>query len=148
MLHTAAIRHVKSYTEANAEPINIVQTEDEISASFELLKIIHRYNKSKGWTLLVAPDHIPSRDLLDSCSIDTNKLLVIRRKHIVDVEYVLNCALQNGRYSAVVTWTDIVDEQQLESMQLNTQNAKAQLYCFTTDKNMHNAAMPQGAQVC
>ncbi|MEO2279157.1 hypothetical protein [Pseudoalteromonas pernae] len=142
MLHTAAIRHVKSYKQDNPAAINIVQTEDEISASFELLKIVHRYNKSNGWTLLIAPDHIPSRDLLDSCSIDTNKLLVIRRKHIVDVEYVLNCALQNGRYCAIITWTDIVNQHQLEKMQLNTHQAKAQLFCFTSDEEQAQLAVP------
>ncbi|WP_105212944.1 hypothetical protein [Pseudoalteromonas sp. T1lg22] len=152
MLHTAAVRHVKSYQQENPAAINLVHTEDEISASFELLKIIHRYNSSNGWTLLVAPDHIPSRDLLDSCSIDTSKLLVIRRKHIVDCEYMLNCALQNGRFAAIVTWTDIVTLEQLEAMQLNTHQAKAQLYCFASDADADSDAvqttLPQAMQIC
>ena len=148
MLQTAAIRHVKSYQQDNPAAINIVQTEDEISASFELLKIVHRYNQSNGWTLLIAPDHIPSRDLLESCSVNTEKLLVIRRKHIVDVEYVLNCALQNGRYAAIISWTDIVDQQQLERMQLNTHHAKAQLYCFTSNSEDKQFTVPLLSQVC
>ncbi|TMO44433.1 hypothetical protein CWC24_14175 [Pseudoalteromonas ruthenica] len=149
MLHTASVRHVKSYQQDNPNVINIVKTEDEISATFEMLKIVHRYNQNNGWTLLVAPDNVPSRHLLDACSIDTNKLLVIRAKHVVDMEYMLNCALQNGRFAAVITWTDILKQQQLVALQLNTHQAKAQLYCFTTEHNAsEQTTVPSQLQVC
>ena len=48
MLHTASVRHVKSYQQDNPNVINIVKTEDEISATFEMLKIVHRYNQNNG----------------------------------------------------------------------------------------------------
>ena len=133
MLHTSAIRHVKSYQERNDKNITFVQSDDEIAANFEMLKIVHQYNQQHGWTLLLAPDHVPSKDLLDACSIDTNKLLVIRKKHLVNLEYVLNSALHNGRFAAIITWTDIVSQTQLDHMSLNSHMASAQLYCFVSE---------------
>ena len=90
MLQPITVRTVKSYQQHDeSESVNLIKVEDEISATFEMLKVLHQYNSSNAWTLLIAPDHVPSKALLDSCSIDTSKLLVIRQKHLVNLEYVL-----------------------------------------------------------
>jgi cell division inhibitor SulA len=110
MLQPITVRTVKSYQQDDqSDCVNVVQIEDEISATFELLKVLHQYNSLNAWTLLIAPDHVPSKALLDSCSIDTSKLLVIRQKHLVNIEYVLSSALHNGNFAAVITWTDIIN---------------------------------------
>ncbi|MCK8093857.1 SulA-like leucine-rich domain-containing protein [Pseudoalteromonas sp. 1CM17D] len=132
MLQPITVRTVKSYQQHNeSESVNLIKVEDEISATFEMLKVLHQYNSSNAWTLLIAPDHVPSKALLDSCSIDTSKLLVIRQKHLVNLEYVLNSALHNGNFAAIITWTDIVSEQQLVNLSLNLGKRSAKLFCFT-----------------
>ena len=132
MLQPITVRTVKSYQQHNeSESVNLIKVEDEISATFEMLKVLHQYNSSNAWTLLIAPDHVPSKAWLDSCSIDTSKLLVIRQKHLVNLEYVLNSALHNGNFAAIITWTDIVSEQQLVNLSLNLNKRSAKLFCFT-----------------
>jgi cell division inhibitor SulA len=120
-------------TKQPSNTVNFVETPDEICASLELLKIIHQCNHKQGWTLLIAPDHIPNKDMLEASSIDSSKLLIIRKKHIVDLEYVLNSALNNGNFAAVITWTDITDAQQLSQMRLRQTDIA--LYCFTQTNN-------------
>jgi cell division inhibitor SulA len=147
MLQPVTIRTVKSYQQDDqSECVNLIQIEDEISATFELLKVLHQYNGLNAWTLLIAPDHVPSKALLDSCAIDKSKLLVIRQKHLVNLEYVLNSALHNGNFAAVITWTDVVNNQQLTHLFLNLSKTSAKLYCFT--KNTHIAAIPITQQAC
>jgi cell division inhibitor SulA len=139
MLQPITLRTVKSYQQDNDKAsVNLIQIEDEISATFELLKVLHHYNSQNAWTLLIAPDHVPSKALLDSCSIDTSKLLVIRQKHLVNLEYVLSSALHNGNFAAVITWTDIVNNHQLDSMNLNLEQASAKFYCFTKSAQLNN----------
>ncbi|TGE84113.1 hypothetical protein C7Y70_07695 [Pseudoalteromonas sp. KS88] len=144
MLQPITLRTVKSYQQDNlSSSVNVIQIEDEISATFELLKVLHHYNSQNAWTLLIAPDHVPSKALLDSCSIDTSKLLVIRQKHLVNLEYVLNSALHNGNFAAVITWTDIVKGNQLADLSLNLEHASAKLYCFTNNESSEELALSQ-----
>jgi cell division inhibitor SulA len=144
MLQPITLRTVKSYQQDKlSSSVNVIQIEDEISATFELLKVLHHYNNQNAWTLLIAPDHVPSKALLDSCSIDTTKLLVIRQKHLVNLEYVLNSALHNGNFAAVITWTDIVKDNQLANLSINLEQASAKLYCFTNNESSVELALAQ-----
>lgn len=133
MLQTTRVLPNSVEKAETSKTVNFVETPDEICASLELLKIIHQCNHKQGWTLLIAPDHIPNKDMLEASSIDSSKLLVIRKKHIVDLEYVLNSALNNGNFAAVITWTDITNEQQLSQMCLSQTDIS--LYCFTQTNN-------------
>ena len=138
MLQTIDVRRVKSYQDTCAKThLHLVEVDDDISATFELLKILHQFNQQPGWTLLIAPDAVPSKSLLDSCSIDKSKLLVIRQKHLSNLEYVLNSALYNGNFSAVITWTNMLSAEQLNQLaQQPALNKKtAQLYSFVSNKH-------------
>ncbi|KPZ52147.1 SulA-like leucine-rich domain-containing protein [Pseudoalteromonas sp. P1-25] len=144
MLQPITVRNVKSYQQHDEnELVNLIKVEDEISATFEMLKVLHQYNSSNAWTLLIAPDHVPSKALLDSCSIDTSKLLVIRQKHLVNLEYVLNSALHNGNFAAIITWTGIVSEQQLVNLSLNLNKRSAKLFCLTKKTNTTAISLTQ-----
>ncbi|WP_462164115.1 SulA-like leucine-rich domain-containing protein [Pseudoalteromonas xiamenensis] len=132
MLQPISITQVKSYRSDNENPVQIIYTEDEISASLELLKVLHTCNQKHGWTLLIAPDNVPNKMMLQSCSIDSSKLLVIRQKHLVNLPYVLNSALHNGNFAAVITWTDILKPSELETLHISPSN-KTQLYCFSRE---------------
>jgi len=147
MLQPITVRTVKSYQQDKTNNcVNLIQIEDEISATFELIKVLHQYNSSNAWTLLIAPDNMPSKALLDSCSIDTTKLLVIRQKHLVNLEYVLNSALHNGNFAAVITWTGIINNQRLTNLFLDLSNTETKLYCFT--RNILTTEIPLVQQAC
>ncbi|RJE75895.1 hypothetical protein CWB96_19710 [Pseudoalteromonas citrea] len=129
MLHTNTDTPILLSNTAQRANVTLVRTADDINANLELLKIIHLCNKRHGWTLLIAPENIPNKAVLDSCSIDSSKLLVIRQKHISDLQYVLNAALSNGNFAAIITWTNIATATQLENMNLNLSDTE--LFCFS-----------------
>lgn len=138
MLQPITVTQVKSYHSTSENQIELIFTEDEISASLELLKVLHNCNQKHGWTLLIAPDNVPNKSMLQSCSIDSSKLLVIRQKHLVNLPYVLNSALNNGNFAAVITWTDIIKPNMLDSLNLSSSN-KTKLFCFS--KHVENEAL-------
>ncbi|SFC64659.1 SulA-like leucine-rich domain-containing protein [Pseudoalteromonas denitrificans] len=139
MHQSIEIRKVKSYNMTHCQSsLHSIEIEDDISATFELIKILHQYNSQNGWMLLIAPDHVPSKSLLDSCSIDKSKLLVIRKKHLSNLDYVLNSALNNGNFSAVITWTNMLTKYQLASIAKVKSSSNTNLYCFTDQKKPNN----------
>ncbi|CAM4152188.1 SulA-like leucine-rich domain-containing protein [Pseudoalteromonas byunsanensis] len=141
MLQTSSVLEVTSgLPQSPVSNIHHVTTEDDICASLALLKIVHQCNQKQGWTLLIAPDNVPNKAMIDSCSIDTNKLLVIRRKHIVDLNYVLSSALKNGNFAAVITWTDILSSSELKDM--NLPNSDTEIFCFSKTKQLEKCTMP------
>ncbi|KAF7773971.1 hypothetical protein PCIT_a0334 [Pseudoalteromonas citrea] len=79
--------------------------------------------------MLIAPENIPNKAVLDSCSIDSSKLLVIKQKHISNLQYVLNAASSNGNFAAIITWTNIATAAQLDDMKLNL--VDTELFCFS-----------------
>ncbi|CAH9051697.1 hypothetical protein PSECIP111951_01622 [Pseudoalteromonas holothuriae] len=142
MLHTSSVLSVSSgLSKVSATNHHHVKIEDDICASLELLKIVHQRNQKKGWTLLIAPDNIPSKSMMDSCSVDASKLLVIRRKHIVDLNYVLTSALNNGNFAAVITWVDILGPSELENMHLP--NSNTDIFCFSKAKQQETCTIPE-----
>ncbi|AUJ69665.1 MULTISPECIES: SulA-like leucine-rich domain-containing protein [Pseudoalteromonas] len=128
MLHSNALLQPNNSTYYTLNEINNVIVEDEIVASLELLKVLHKCQHKQGWTLLVAPDNVPNKSLLESASVDASKLLVIRQKHIYDLEYVLKSAISNGNFAAVVIWTDIASVQTINKMELPVSDVA--IHCF------------------
>jgi cell division inhibitor SulA len=129
MLHTNINTPRLLSDRARHSNVNIVRTVDDINANLELLKIIHLCNKKHGWILLIAPENIPNKAVLESCSIDSSKLIVIKQKHISDLQYVLNAALSHGNFAAIITWTKMTTATQLDNMNLNTSDTE--LFCFS-----------------
>ncbi|KJZ04861.1 MULTISPECIES: SulA-like leucine-rich domain-containing protein [Pseudoalteromonas] len=128
MLHSNTLLQPNNSTYYTLNEINNVIVEDEIVASLELLKVLHKCQHKQGWTLLVAPDNVPNKSLLESASVDASKLLVIRQKHIYDLEYVLKSAISNGNFAAVVIWTDITSVQTINKMELPVSDVA--IHCF------------------
>ncbi|MEQ2353524.1 hypothetical protein [Pseudoalteromonas piscicida] len=128
MLHSNTLLQPNNSTYYTLNEINNIIVEDEIVASLELLKVLHKCQHKQGWTLLVAPDNVPNKSLLESASVDASKLLVIRQKHIYDLEYVLKSAISNGNFAAVVIWTDIASVQTINKMELPVSDVA--IHCF------------------
>ncbi|WP_440053395.1 hypothetical protein ACSLBF_10705 [Pseudoalteromonas sp. T1lg65] len=131
MLQTNSSRLAFSSTAATKSNIvNTVYVADEIVASLELLKILHVDQTKLGWTLLIAPDNVPNKAMLENSNIDSSKLLIIRQKHIYNLEYVLQSAIKNGNFASVVIWTNISSPKAIEEM-LSVNNSKTGIHCFS-----------------
>ncbi|MDK2598052.1 MULTISPECIES: SulA-like leucine-rich domain-containing protein [Pseudoalteromonas] len=113
---------------SHASSLNILDAYDETTTSNELLKILSRCNSKAGWTLLIAPDQVFSKSMLDGYNIDVNKLLVLKQKDLINLEHTLDSALSNGNFAAVITWPGILTKKQIEYRSLN--HSKTALYCF------------------
>ncbi len=127
---------IKNYDAAtSSSPFHLVEVEDDISASFELLKLLHNTSQQPGWTLLLAPDAVPTKTVLNSCAIDPSKLLVIRQRHLCNIKHVVKSALLNGNFSALIAWQGILSNPQLEALEQYVETSQAQFYCFTQANN-------------
>jgi len=111
-----------------ATPMPSYTAADAIDEHFELIKIIKRYEFCSGWTLLIAPDHLPKKDVLLACSVNLDKVLIVRKKHCSDV---LNCAkraLRHDNCSALVIWDDLLTGLEVSALGQQAQGVGTALY--------------------
>ncbi len=106
---------------------------DEILTHFELIKIIKRYEHCHGWTLLIAPDHLPNKDIMEKCSVNMSKVLIVHKKYCRDVINAANKALKYDNFSALVLWNDEVDAEQIEQVRKTAQENATALYILPTE---------------
>ena len=103
-------------------------TKDDIDSHFELIKIIKRYECCSGWTLLIAPDHLPKKEVLLSCSINLDKVLIVHKKHCQDVLNCANRALRHDNCSALVIWSDLLTGTEVANLQGQARSVGTALY--------------------
>ena len=107
---------------------------DDIDEHFELIKIIKRYEYCSGWTLLIAPDHLPKKDVLQSCSINLDKVLIVRKKYC---RHVLDCAeraLRHDNCSALVIWDHLLTGTEVSRLRQQAQAVGTALYLLDNSK--------------
>ena len=124
--------------------IHFVSAEDKLSEAFELIKILRQHQQSNRWTLLIAPQNIPDKALLDCCSVDMNHVLVVREKQITSVMATIESALLGSTCSAIVAWGEQWDKNinpsQLEHINQLAKKSRSQFYAFNKrgDNINHN----------
>ncbi|KZN50356.1 SulA-like leucine-rich domain-containing protein [Pseudoalteromonas luteoviolacea] len=128
MLHISANLNTYSENVNHYQSFNVLDAIDEQSINDMLLQILYRCNSKAGWTLLIAPDHVVNKSMLDSYDIDANKLLVLKQRDLINLEHTLDSALSNGNFAAVITWPGILSHKQIEHRSLS--KSKTILYCF------------------
>jgi len=117
-----------NYSKPQLEEVKISNQVDDIDVHFELIKIIKRYEFCVGWTLLIAPDHLPRKDILVSCSVNLDKVLIVRRKHCNRVLDVAKRALKHDNCSAMVIWDDLIAGTEVAELREQAQNVGTALY--------------------
>ena len=112
--------------------------QDDIDTHFELIKIIKRYEFCVGWTLLIAPDHLPKKEVLQACSVNLDKVLIVRKKHCTDVKDVARRALKHENCSALVIWDEFISGTEVASLRQQAQTVGTALYlldnCNSSDQ--------------
>ncbi|MDE3270623.1 SulA-like leucine-rich domain-containing protein [Pseudoalteromonas sp. SSM20] len=123
-------------SEIASDKLKVINVQDDIQETLALIEILQKHTCENKWTLLLAPDAVPSKSLLESLSIDHSKLLIIRKRHLINIEYVVNSALKNGNFGAVVSWTNMLDEVTLSSLAANQSHFNGYFYHFAASKGM------------
>lgn len=85
---------------------HFLQAQDELSRSFELIKVLRQHQQNKRWTLLIAPEHIPDKALLECCSVDMSHVLIVREKQISSIMEAIETALNCNTCCAIVAWCE------------------------------------------
>ena len=121
---------------------HMIKTDDELSESFELIKILRLYQQSNRWTLLIAPQNIPDKALLDCCSVDMDRVLVVREKQISSVLATIENALSPATCSAVVAWCNNINSTKMAQINQLAEKSECHFYAFnkrhkTPVKNGH-----------
>lgn len=111
-----------------------VTTPDELTASFELIKILQQFTHTNRWTLLIAPEHIPDKTLLDCCSIDMERVLVVHEKQISNTLATIENALSHATCSAVIAWCGNIKQNKLAAINQLAEQSQCHFYAF----NKHN----------
>lgn len=119
--------------------IQFISAEDKLSESFELIKIIKQHQHSNRWILMIAPQNIPDKALLDCCSVEMNHVLVIREKQITSILATIENALLHSTCSAIIAWSghwqNQLSQRKLEHIQLMARRSECQFYGFTQQFN-------------
>lgn len=120
---------------------HMIKTDDELSESFELIKILRLYQQTNRWTLLIAPQNIPDKALLDCCSVDMDRVLVVREKQIDSVLATIENALSHATCSAVVAWCNNINSTKMAEINQLAENSECHFYAFN---KRHKALVKNG----
>jgi cell division inhibitor SulA len=130
----------------NTESKHLVETillntpsEDDLNSHFELIKIIKRYEYCCGWTLLIAPDHLPKKDILTHHNINLDKVLIVHKKHCTDILFTAYQGLRNENCSALVIWDGLINQSEYALLNAKAKSVNTALYLL--NKNTHDQAI-------
>lgn len=113
---------------------HFLDAQDELSRSFELIKVLRQHQANKRWTLLIAPSHIPDKALLDCCSVDMKHVLIVREKQITSMSKTIETALSCNTCCAIVAWCsqwhEQLSAQQLQQLSQLADDTQCHVYAF------------------
>lgn len=104
------------------------QVEQELDAHHELIKIISRYQSCHGWTLLIAPNHLPNKATLKAAGINLEKVLIVHKKNCPDVLFSAYKAIKNDNCSALVIWEELVSNVEWQLLESRAKTSATHLY--------------------
>lgn len=126
----SAKRTKQTPADVKASLFHGIHTQDSLSESFELIKVLRNHQQSGRWTVLIAPQNIPDKALLTCCSVDMSRVLVVHTKHDVDVSNTIANALSQSTCSAVVAWTSQISNAKLQEFAELAGQSGCHFYAF------------------
>ena len=113
---------------------HFLDAQDELTRSFELIKVLRQHQADRRWTLLIAPSHIPDKALLECCSVDMSHVLIVREKQISSMFKTIETALKCNTCCAIVAWCSQWHTQlsnvKLQQLSKLADSAKCHVYAF------------------
>ncbi len=116
---------------ANQELIDLTfqdVVEQELDTHQELIKIISRYQACHGWTLLIAPNHLPNKATLKAAGLNLDKVLIVHKKNCPDVLFSAYQAIKNDNCSALVIWEELVSSVEWQLLESRAKTSDTHLY--------------------
>ncbi len=118
-----------------------VNTDDELESTFELIKLLRQFEQSDRWTLLIAPENLPDKSLLNGCAVDMDRVLVIHEKQTQSIqnsiEDTIETALSHATCSAVIAWCHNISQPRLSEINRLGEKSQCHFYAF----NKHNGPL-------
>lgn len=109
---------------------HLIKTDDELGATFELIQILRQFQHADRWTLLIAPENIPDKALLNCCSVDMDRVLVVHEKQITNILATIENALSHATCSAVIAWSNGISQQRLVQINGLAEQSRCHFYAF------------------
>lgn len=132
---------MKNYNALTTNPIEFDLVDehnpDIIDTHLELIKIIKRYEYAHGWTLLIAPDKMPDRRIMDSCSVKLEKVLTIRKKYCRSAYQLAKQAIAFENCSVLVIWDSAINGVDLADIRERAHKNGIALYLLNHDNCRH-----------
>ena len=100
----------------------------ELNSHLELVNIIKRFEYCSGWTLLIAPDHLPRKDVLKKYAVNLDKVLIVHKKHCNDVLFTAYQGLRNENCSALVIWDGLISTSEYALLNAKAKTVNTALY--------------------
>jgi cell division inhibitor SulA len=100
----------------------------ELSSHLELVNIIKRFEYCSGWTLLIAPDHLPKKDVLKRYAVNLDKVLIVHKRHCSDVLFTAYQGLRNENCSALVIWDGLISTSEYALLNAKAKTVNTALY--------------------
>lgn len=102
--------------------------EQQLDTHQELIKIISRYQYCHGWTLLIAPNHLPNKATLKAAGLNLEKVLIVHKKNCPDVLFSAYQAIKNDNCSALVIWEELVSNVEWQLLHSRAKTSTTKLY--------------------
>ena len=115
---------------------NTNNKQDELNLHYELIKIIKRFEYCSGWTLLIAPDHLPKKEILKRYDVNLEKVLIVHKKHCSDILFTAYQGLRNENCSALVIWDGLITKSEYALLRAKAKTVHSALYLI--NKNTHD----------
>lgn len=78
---------------------------------------------ASGWSMLVAPPHVPYAPALARAGLDLSRMLVVHSRRDMDTLWAIEQAVRSQTCPAVVGWSQLDDESALRRLQLAAESA-------------------------
>ena len=118
----------RAINKAQLELNHAENIEQELDAHQELIKIISRYQECHGWTLLIAPNHLPNKATLKAAGLNLEKVLILHKKNCPDVLFSAYQAIKNDNCSALVIWEELVSSVEWQLLESRAKTSSTHLY--------------------
>lgn len=117
--------------------LEISEQQQEIDTHIELIKIIKRFEYCCGWTLLIAPDHLPKKQVLKQHAVNLDKVLIVHKKQCSDVLLTAYQGLKNENCSALVIWDGLINDSEYALLAAKANTVNTSLYILNKNLDDH-----------
>lgn len=123
--------------------INTIDVSSKVSKNmelhFELAKIIRRYEQCSGWTMLIAPEGLPNKQVMQEYQVSLDKVLTIPKKDCSNELATAYQALKFDNCSALVIWDNDLSTTEIKLLLQKARASHTSLYFLRHSAQDHTA---------